>query len=112
MANEGELTSQKIAAAEARGDTKIVRLEGKLEVISATILGEIRGIRDDVRQSDQYNRDTRWIMLATVITGVFALGALVVALVTYGDAVFGRGMNVRDVIQATIKETLEQTKKP
>ena len=35
-----------------------------------------------------------------------------VGLSTYGDAMFGRGMNVRDVIQTTIKETLAQQHPP
>lgn len=104
MATESELRAAEISAAEARGETKIARLEGKIDTAVATLLGEMHAIRDDVRQSDQYQRDTRWVLLVSVVTVGLALGGLAVGLVTYGDALFGRGMNVRDVIQSTIKD--------
>lgn len=111
MATEGDLTTEKIAASEARSDTKVVRLEGKIDTAVATLLGEMRAIRDDVRQADQYNRDSRLVILGAIIASVLALGGLAVGLATYGDALFGRGMNVRDVIQTTIKDFQDTQKK-
>lgn len=111
MAANDELVNAKISASEARGETKIARLEGKIDTAVATIIGELHGIRDDVRKSDDYNRDTRWVLFVSIVTAAFALGGLAVGLATYGDALFGRGMNVRDVVQTAVKETVEQTKR-
>jgi len=107
MATDNDLTEAKISAAEARTDTKIVRIEGKIDTAVATLLGEMKAIRDDVRSSDQYNRDSRFFILGSILAAVLALAAIAVAMATYGDALFGRGMNVRDVVQTTIKDTLE-----
>jgi hypothetical protein len=111
MAASDDLTDAKIGKASAETDTKIARLEGKIDTLSATILAELRGVRDDVRNADQYNRGTRWALIGVMVTSAFALGALGIGLVTYGDAIFGRGMNVRDVIQATVKDVYDQSKK-
>jgi len=111
MAAADDLANAKIEAAEARGDTKIARLAGKIDTATATLLGEMRAIRDDVRKSDDYNRDTRWVLFVTIVTAAVGIGALAIGLATYGDALFGRGMNVRDVIQTTIRETMEQSRK-
>jgi hypothetical protein len=111
MATEADLRAAEIAAAEARGETKIARLEGKIDTAVATLLGEMRAIRDDVRQADQYQRDSRLFILGAILAGVLSLAALAFAMATYGDAIFGRGMNVRDVIQTTIKDTIEQQKR-
>lgn len=110
MATEGDVRAAEIAASEARSETKIARLEGKIDAAVATLLGEMHAIRDDVRQSDQYNRDSRWVLFVTVVTAALALGGLAIGLATYGDALFGRGMSVRDVIQSTIKDYEAQKK--
>lgn len=96
-----------IRASEAGTETKIVRLEGKIETLAATIVGKIDSLKDDVAKADQYNRDTRWVLLGTFIAGMFAIGGLLLALATYGDALFGRGMSVRDIVQTVIKEQHE-----
>ena len=104
------MAEAKIAAAEARAETKITRVEGKIDTAVATLIGELHGIRDDVRQADQYSRDSRFFILGAIVAGTLALGALVIGMATYGDALFGRGMNVRDVIQNTIKDYEAQRK--
>ncbi len=106
-----EETKAEIATAEARTDTKIVRLEGKIELAVATLGSKLDVLRTDVAKSDQYNRDSRWVLFGTIITSLFAIAGLIVTMALYGDALFGRGMNVRDVVQTTIKETLEQAAK-
>jgi hypothetical protein len=100
-----------IAASEARGEIKMVRLEGKIENLGTLLVGKIDSLKDDVHKTDSYNRDTRLIVVATIVAATIAIGGIVVAMATYGDALFGRGMNVRDVIQTTVKDTLEQAKK-
>jgi hypothetical protein len=112
MPTEGELRAAEIAAAEARTDTKVARIEGKIDTAVATLIGEIRAIRDDVRQADQYARDSRLFILGAIVAATLALGALVVSMATYGDALFGRGMNVRDLIQSTIRDYESQHPRP
>jgi hypothetical protein len=107
MPSSEELTDVKIAAAEARTDTKIERLGGRIEVLTATIVTKIDSLKDDVSKSDQYNHDTRWVLISAIVVGIIALAGLLVALATYGDALFGRGMSVRDVAQTVIKEQQE-----
>ena len=111
-------SGHKIAAAEARTETKGARLEGKIDTLAATVVGridamrddlhdQIEAVREDVGKSDQYNRDTRLALLGTFVAGIIALGALIVGMATYGDALFSRGINVRDVVQSVIKEQQE-----
>jgi hypothetical protein len=107
-----------IGASEARNETKLTRLEGKIDTLTATIVGKIDALSNDVSKSDQYSHETRSVIVemrsvivVTMITVGFALAGLIVAIVTYGDAIFGRGMNVRDVVQAVIKEQQEIQKK-
>ena len=104
MPNSNELIDSKLDAVEARTDTKITRIEAKIDVLTATIVGKIDSLKDDVSKSDQYNHDTRWVLISTFVVGVFALAGLLIAIATYGDALFGRGMSVRDVVQTVIKE--------
>jgi hypothetical protein len=52
------------------------------------------------------------LVLISTIVGVglasaISISILLVALATYGDALFGRGMNVRDVVHAVITEQQE-----
>jgi hypothetical protein len=125
MPSSEELTDAKIEAAEARTDTKITRLEGKIDVLATTIVGKIDSLKDDisklkgdVSKSDQFNHDTRLALVSDnhqtrlVIFGLaFTLAVLAIAVATYGDALFGRGMNVREVVQTVIKEQQEIQKR-
>jgi hypothetical protein len=97
----------KIAASEARGAIDIVRLEGKLEAFAATLSGKMDALQTSIQNAAAYNRDTRSLIIASA----FALAALIVGMATYGDALFGRGMNVRDVVQAVVHEQQESQKR-
>jgi hypothetical protein len=96
-----------IKASEAGTETKIARLEGKIDTLATMLLGRLDALRDDVRKSDEYNRTTRWMLFGTFLAGIFAIAALIIDMATYGDSLFGRGMNVRDVVQSVIKEQQE-----
>jgi hypothetical protein len=108
----------KIQKSVAETETKIVRVEGKIDTLGTSLAGKIDALASDVRnlaidvdKSESYNRESRLIIVSTIAAAVIAFGALIIGMATYGDALFGRGMNVRDVIQTTIKETMEQMKK-
>jgi hypothetical protein len=100
MTNSNDLTDAKIEAAEARTDTKVAHLEGAINTALATIVGKIDALSEKV--SDQ--RRDRNLIIGTIVLAALALGGLVWGAATYGDAIFSRGMNVRDVVQAVVKE--------
>jgi hypothetical protein len=94
----------KIAAAEARTDTKFARLEGKLDLVLAEASAarqEASIARDNARQE---SRGTRATIIGTGLATVLALGALLMSVMTYGDAIFSRGMSVRDAVKAVVQE--------
>ncbi len=99
-----------IAASEARAATKIAELTGELRTLNASLGAKIDAVGEKVGTDIDYNRATRWVMVGLIITVAFALAGLIVAMATYGDALFGRGMDVHDLIQATVKETLAGVK--
>jgi hypothetical protein len=107
MARDDDLREAELAAVEARTDTKIVRMEGKIDAAVATLVGEIRaitgevhGLRGDIRLSNDYNRNTRWIIAGLIVAGlgVFA------AFLAWGGDQFSRGLTARDAIMTTIKD--------
>jgi hypothetical protein len=117
-----EEISALIKVSEKDTEIKLTRLEGKIDTLTATIVGKIDGLKSDVSnltsdvsKADQYSHESRSVLFITIITTgittILMLAGLAVALVTYGDAIFGRGMNVRDVVQAVIKEQTEIQKK-
>jgi hypothetical protein len=107
VATESEMRASAMAEIEARTDTKIARLEGKFETLTATILGRIDNLREAVVRDHEYNRTTRW-----VIVGLFlALFASFVAVISYGGDQWSRGLSTRDLIQTTIKD-YDATRRP
>jgi hypothetical protein len=110
-----EEISALIKVSEKDTEIKLTRLEGKIDTLTATIVGKIDALTSDVSKADQFNHESRSVLLSTIVTvgisTILTLAVLGVALQTYGDALFGRGMNVRDVVQAVIKEQQEVQKK-
>ena len=101
-----------IKESEANSEIKIVRLEGKIDALTATLIGKIDSLEKAVTRADDYNHGTRWVLFRCyIVASVLATIGALIALATYGDALFGRGMNVRDVVQAVIKEQQELQKK-
>jgi hypothetical protein len=107
MAASDDLTDAKIARSAAEAETKLTRLEGKIDTLMATIVGKLDAANEKMSADHEYNRTTRWVMVGLAI----ALAGLIVTLATYGDAMFGRGMNVRDVVQTVLKESATQATK-
>jgi hypothetical protein len=103
MATSDELAEAKISASEARTDTRIARLEGKIDAFAAILGGKLDTLTSQVAE----HRKDRNLIIGTIVVAAVTLGALFVALATYGDAIFGRGMSVRDVVQTVVKEQNE-----
>jgi hypothetical protein len=107
MAASDDLLDAKLGKASAETDTKIARLEGKIDTLTATIVGKLDAVSEKMSADHEYNRTTRWVMVGLAI----AICGLIIGMTTYGDALFGRGMNVRDVVTAVVKEQQEAAKK-
>jgi hypothetical protein len=89
-----------VALAEARTDTKIARMEGAINTSLATIVAKIDNLSGQVAER---GRDKN-LIIGTIIVAAIALGGMLWGMASYGDALFGRGMSVRDVVQAVMKE--------
>ncbi len=77
-----------IALAEARTDTKIVRMEGKLDLV----LSKLDGVRDDNRAT----RANQWVI-------GLGLAVLIVAIAGLLPVFFGIGTQVRDLVHTEIQ---------
>lgn len=89
-----EEVDAKIAAAEARGDTQIVRLEGKIDLVLSKIDSlntALTSVRDDYRSI----RTNIWIV-------GLALAAIIIAVAALFPPYFGAGLTIRDVIDHEI----------
>lgn len=87
-------------ASVAEVETKIVRIEGEINTALATIVTKLDALSTDVERGRNENKDNRYFILGSAI----ALGALFIAVVTYGDSVFERGMQVRDVVKSVVED--------
>ncbi len=98
----------KLAAAEARTETRIARMEGKFDTFAASINARLdslaREISEGRRDAKQDTRDARQATFTTIVASAFAVAGLIVAMAIYGDALFGRGMDVHKVVQDTVQE--------
>jgi hypothetical protein len=91
-----EEVDAKIAASEARTDTKIARIEGKLDLV----LSKLDSVRDDNRA----NRANQWII-------GFGLAALMIAIVALLPVFFGIGAQVKDMVDHAVEMHTPITKK-
>lgn len=107
--SRGEIEAR-IGASEARTDTKFARLEGKLDLVLAEAVAVRAEAVEARREARNEGRGTRTAVVVTGLATVLSLGALLMAVVTYGDAIFSRGMSVRDVVKAVVEEQRQQAK--
>jgi hypothetical protein len=111
MANaphDDQLLDAKIGKAAAETDTKIARMEGSINTALATIASKIDNLSGQVAER---GRDKN-LIIGTIVVAAIALGGMLWGMASYGDALFGRGMSVRDVVQAVIKEQQAQAIHP
>jgi hypothetical protein len=97
-------------AAAAETDTKIVRMEGKIDLLANTISGKLDAVSTEIGRAQQDAKDTKWILFGTILASALALMGLIIGLATYGDALFSRGMDVHKVIEETINAQKATTK--
>lgn len=97
---DDELLKARLGTVAAETDTKIARIEGKLDTIAAMLGSKLDTVNEKL--ADQ-TRDRNLIIGTIVLAALAVIGAFI-GLASYGDALFGRGMDVRDVVQAVLKE--------
>lgn len=101
MATEGELRAAEIAAAEARTDTKIVRLEGKLDLVINKIDTADRNAADNRR--------------AIIANGWVIFGAMIVfigIIVTIAPLILDFGFKLRETITKEIHDQSQAVPTP
>ena len=79
-----ELTNDKIAAAEARSDTKIARLEGKIDVLVLSI--NALGSKIDGQRSEASSN--RNVVISVTVGKALTIIALTFAALSYGASTF------------------------
>jgi Fe2+ transport system protein B len=91
-----------IAASEARGDTKIARFEGKLDLVLAkldsvnnSVTDKMKDVKDDVRSA----RANQWVI-------ALGLAVLIVAVVTLFPVFFGIGTQLHDMVHSEVQSQI------
>jgi hypothetical protein len=114
-ASEADVRAAQIAAAEARADAKIARLENKIDTFAAilsekldSVGGKMETAHEPLRSADRSSHETRVLLLIGIAAAAAVLAIVALALSIFGDAMFARGMHVRDVVQTVLKEQQEQ----
>jgi hypothetical protein len=105
MSDVGNLMDAKVAAAEARADTKIARLEGKLDLLVSKIDERFDALRDKLDALRDDNRATRanqWVI-------GFGLAVLIIAVAALFPVFFDLGSKVRDMLDHAVQSHAVKT---
>jgi hypothetical protein len=106
MATEGEVRAAEIAAAEARTDTKIARLEGKMDLVLSKLDGlnsRFEDARTDAREARITAHSDNVATRANIWVAFVGLAAVIVALVLLFPTFLDFGAKIRDRITDEVK---------
>jgi predicted transcriptional regulator len=96
----------KIAASEARGDTKFAHVDGRLDAV----IGKLDDLRLQLSEVAMDNQRTRSTVVTTVVTtgiaSVLGLAALIVGLALGLPSVYSLGTNTRDIVRSEVQQAL------
>jgi len=92
-----EITDLKFRLAAAETDKKFAEVLGEIRTISADLSGRMTAVQDA----------SRGTKTTVMVTGL-AVAALMVGILTYGQAWFGIGVSTRDVVKSAVSEYLLQ----
>jgi hypothetical protein len=90
----------KIGTLEGRIEGKIGTLEGRIEGKIGTLDGKISALDGRLSALEQ---SVAGIKPTIILTGL-AVAALMIGVLTYGQAWFGIGVSTRDIMRATVAE--------
>jgi hypothetical protein len=96
MASQDDLMDAKIAAAEARTDTKIVRLEGKLDLVISKL--------DLINESYRGVKEGQRAVITNIWVVFAALAAIIIGSIAAAPVIFDLGMRLRETITKEIQE--------
>jgi phage-related tail fiber protein len=103
-----EEIKDKVAAAEARTDTKIARVEGKLDLV----LSKLADIGTQIQTSDSHRREDYRSTRANIWGIGGALAILIVAIVGLFPIFFGIGAQVKDWIDHSVETHIQEMQAP
>jgi hypothetical protein len=110
-----ETADLRVQLAEARTDKKFAEMLGEVRTGFATIEGKISGLDGKVGglegRISALEQTTAGIKPTIILTGL-AVGAVMIATLTYGQAWFGIGVSTRDVVKAAVTEYIQQHPEP
>jgi len=89
-----EEVQAQIAASEARGDTKITRFEGKLDLVLAKL--------EDVNENVRSSKANQWVI-------GLGLAVLIIAVVALFPVFFGMGVQLRDMVHSEVQSQAPAT---
>jgi hypothetical protein len=102
----------RIDASEAKNDTKIVRLEGKLDLVLQAVQSSRHDVLETAKISRQEANDNRrwvvgniWLLFAAVV-------AVIAILVTVAPVIFDMGVKWRETITSEINMRLHDNNVP
>lgn len=94
----------KIAAAEARTDTKFAQLLGRLDVMNQKLTALDKSVSD--LRGD--NRSLRTLTVGSSIAVFFGIAATVLGALAYGGQLFSTGMNVSGIADAAAERAVNR----
>jgi hypothetical protein len=108
-----EIISDKLAASEARTDTKFAQLIGRIETSNAELKGELGKISErfaslETLTATRFNSiesataGTKATVVTTTILTAVGLLAAMVAILAYGQQWFGTGLTIHDAVRAEV----------
>ena len=96
----------KIAASEARTETKITRLEGKLDLV----LAKLDSAREDNKQQFASAKDDSRAIRSNQWMIAFGLAAIIVAVVALFPVFFGIGVQLKDIVAHEVETRIAPPK--
>lgn len=100
----GEIDA-KIAAAEARTDTKFAEMMGELRVISQ----RMGHIETDLGSTKSAISSLRSTVIVTSVTSVLAIAALFYTALQYGNSMFSAGLDSQSIADAAARSVEQRT---
>lgn len=103
----GEIDAR-VAAAEARTDTKFAQVLARIETLGAELRGDTKAVNSKLDGVVAYTAGTKSTILATAIGSVIAITALILGVLAYGGDRFGAGADISGIIDEAATRAVEQ----
>jgi hypothetical protein len=104
MPTSAELDA-KIAASEARTDTKFAEFMGELRLSTS----KMTQVENDLRETRSAISGVRTTVIVTAVGSVIAIAGLFYSALQYGSGMFGVGMNAQTISDQSAKNAIELT---